>query len=229
MSALSVSVVMSVWNGATYLEECLDSILSQSRPAEEVIVIDDGSDDDTPRILQSYGRSLTVLTGQRGGQAAALVRGLGIAKGSLFAFQDADDLWPVDKLAFQIDALRNDTSLDAVFGLSQQFVSPEHVGNARLAPREEMLRGEIAQCMLIHRAAYERIGSLDPDLKGAHFFDWLARAKAAGLAYSVPEKVVHLRRLHPDNIGRVMSQERDKNLLTALHRNIRRRRDSSTD
>ncbi len=224
MSAASVSVVMAVWNGAAYLAECLDNILAQSRPADEVIVVDDGSDDGTPRILDAYRPAVTVLSGPRGGQAAALVRGLGVASGSLLAFQDADDLWPADKLAFQIAELERDDALEAVFGMSRQFVSPEHRDNARLAPREELLKGELTQCMLIRRSAFARIGGFDPSLKGAHFVDWLARAKRAGLIYSVPDKVVHLRRLHPENQGRVATKDRDHNLLNALHRNIRRRR-----
>lgn len=224
MKAASVSVIVPVWNGAAYLRECLDNILGQTQPPKELIVVDDGSTDETPAILKSYGDRIVTIRQPQSGQSAATMAGIDRASGLLLAFQDCDDLWPADKLEVQLKALSDSPELEAVFGMSEQFVSEEHSDNPRLEPRETVLVGKITQCMLIHREAFDRVGPFDTSIRTAQFFDWLSRAEAAGLRYEVLDRIVHHRRLHPDNHGRVNTKARDLSLLSALHKNISRRR-----
>lgn len=221
-----VSAILAVKDGAAYLREALDSMLGQSEPLFELIVVDDGSTDDTPAILASYGARVRVITQANAGQAAAIAAGSAIATGEFLAINDADDLWPLDRQSRLLAALAAGPELDAVFGMSEQFVSPElpDVDKERLQPRQAILVGEIAQAMLVRRAAFDRFGGYDPALRGAGFPNWLARAKAGGLRSRMLPDVVHRRRLHMTNYGRTHAGERDQNLLAALRRSIERRR-----
>ena len=79
--------------------------------------------------------------------------------------------------------------------------------------------------MLVRRTSFERIGPFDATLLAASFFDWLGRAKTAGFKSLMLPDVVHRRRLHLTNYGRVNTVVRDERLLLALRRQIARRRE----
>lgn len=227
---MKISVILPVRNGAPYLGEAIESVLTQSRPADELIVVDDGSTDKTPEILAHYSAYIRTIRKAPAGQAAATVAGISAAAGNLLAFQDADDIWAPGRLEMQIAALCADPTLDAVAGLSEQFVSPELDADAqrRLAPAHLVLVGESAPCMLLRRVSYERFGGFDVSLSATFFMEWLARAKAGGLRISILDHVVHRRRLHPTNQGRLNSEARDRELLLTLRRHILRGRHTAT-
>lgn len=222
MTGETISVVMSVWNGAAYLREAIDSILNQTYAPVELIVVDDGSTDRTSAIIKEYGDRLRLITQDNSGQAAGLVAGIAVATGQYLAFQDADDIWSLHKLARQHAALA-DARLEAVFCLSEQFVSPELPDADAFQPRHAIMVGEQASCMLIRRPAFDRIGNFDPSSKTT-FIEWLGRAKQMALRYTVIDEVLHHRRLHASNFGRLFPEVRDKSLLSALRQQIVRSR-----
>ncbi|MBK8083576.1 MAG: glycosyltransferase family 2 protein [Devosia sp.] len=226
----TVSVVIAAHNAERYLGECLDSVLDQTMPPDQVIVVDDGSTDGTAALLRTYSQRVTVIRQPNGGQASALAAGLALATGSCLAFNDADDLWTPHKQERQLAAMAADPGVDVVFGQSEQFVSPEldSAEQLRFAPRTAILTGEIAQAALIRRHCLVRVGGIDPTLRGAGFADWLARLKAAGFRGAVLPEVVHRRRLHPDNYGRTHQEERDRHLLAVLRQQIARRREQTS-
>jgi glycosyltransferase involved in cell wall biosynthesis len=214
---------MSAWNGAAYLREAIDSILNQTYAPIELIIVDDGSTDQTNAIIREYSDRVRLITQDNSGQAAGLVAGITIATGQYLAFQDADDIWSLHKLARQHAAL-TDARLEAVFCMSEQFVSPELIGAAdQLKPRNAIMTGELASCMLIRRPAFDRIGNFDPSSKTT-FIEWLGRAKQMALSYTVIDEVLHYRRLHLSNFGRLFPEARDKSLLAALRHQIVRSR-----
>ena len=102
---LRVSVIIPAYNGAQFIGEALESVLQQTRPADQIIVVNDGSQDATAEILQSYAQSIQILEQPNLGVAAARNRGLAEAQGDLIAFLDQDDLLLPDKLKLQVDCL----------------------------------------------------------------------------------------------------------------------------
>jgi len=101
----TVSVVIPCHNAAPFLRETLDSVLSQTQPALEVIVVDDGSTDDSAAIAESYGPPVRVIRQANGGESVARNRGIEEAKGDWIAFLDADDVWKPEKLEGQSAAI----------------------------------------------------------------------------------------------------------------------------
>ena len=97
-----LSVIMPVYNGAEFLAEAVASIVAQAYQPLEIIVVDDGSTDETATIVQSLGGEIRYLYQFNQGPAAARNAGLALAQGDLIAFLDVDDLWPADKLAQQM-------------------------------------------------------------------------------------------------------------------------------
>ncbi len=224
--AETVSVVIAVYNGEKYLGASIESVLAQTVPPDEVIVVDDGSTDGSAAIARSFGGVVRVVAQDNAGQAAALARGTTLATGTCLAFNDADDLWMPQKQEWQLAALAADPALELVYGLCEQFVSPElgEEEQRRYAPPVAILPGALLQAALVRRAAYERVGGINPTLRGAGATDWMGRLAQAGTTRVMLPEVVHRRRLHANNYGRTQVAERDKNLLAVLRGQIDRRR-----
>ena len=101
-----VSVVMPAFNAARFLSQAIDSVLAQVDADLELIVIDDGSTDDTPDVLARYGDRVRVLHQPNGGLAAARNAGAAVARGRWIAMMDADDVCAPDRIALQLQVLR---------------------------------------------------------------------------------------------------------------------------
>lgn len=107
MSAPSVSVVIPCYNGGGFLRETIDSVLAQTYPVLEVIVVDDGSTDNSAVIAEEIGPPVRVLRQVNQGESVARNRGMDEAKGDWIAFLDADDYWMPTKLQKQLDAIND--------------------------------------------------------------------------------------------------------------------------
>jgi glycosyltransferase involved in cell wall biosynthesis len=101
MMARSISVIVPTWNSARYLPAALDSVFAQSFPPSEVIVVDDGSTDDTEAVAAPYRDRIAYIKLDHAGPASARNEGTARAKGELIAFLDADDTWLPEKLEKQ--------------------------------------------------------------------------------------------------------------------------------
>jgi glycosyltransferase involved in cell wall biosynthesis len=132
-----VSIVMAAYNADRCLAPALDSALAQTYPSLEIIVVDDGSTDDSPRILATYARAhpdrLRVLSQANSGQCAALNRGLAEARGNYVKFFDADDLLSPDSVATQVAALSAAPPHRLAYGTWSRFYSAP--SEAHFTPR----------------------------------------------------------------------------------------------
>ncbi|MEM9365517.1 MAG: glycosyltransferase family 2 protein [Planctomycetota bacterium] len=103
MNVPTVSVVIPCYNGSPFLPATLDSVLAQTHSPMEVIVVDDGSTDDSAAIAASYGNPVRVIRQKNQGESVARNLGMDQARGDWVAFLDADDLWNPRKLQAQVD------------------------------------------------------------------------------------------------------------------------------
>jgi glycosyltransferase involved in cell wall biosynthesis len=109
-----VSVIIPAYNAGGHLAEAIRSVLAQTLPVSEIIVIDDGSGDNTAAVAQSLSPRVTVIRQRNAGPAAARNLGLDIATGDVVAFLDADDVWLQEKLERQVALLRSDKRIAGV-------------------------------------------------------------------------------------------------------------------
>jgi glycosyltransferase involved in cell wall biosynthesis len=110
-----VSVTIPVYNGASFVRQTIDSVLAQTYRDYEIIVVNDGSTDDSDKILKSYGDRIRYLKQQNMGLARTRNKLISLAKGKYLAFLDQDDLWHPDKLAEQVPCLESDTQVGLVY------------------------------------------------------------------------------------------------------------------
>jgi glycosyltransferase involved in cell wall biosynthesis len=223
---MRVSVLIAAHNAEAYVAEAIDSVLNQSRPPDEVIVVDDGSGDRTRAVLEGFSRRIICLSQPNSGQAAALNRAIAAATGDLLGFCDADDLWTRRKLELQIARIESFDEIDAVFGHVRQFVSPDVPKELReaLCPATETLYSETKICMLVRWPVVDRLGPFEESLPATFFIEWLGRAKQRGFNIAPLDEIVALRRLHLSNGGRTNKTSQDLETLLALRQVIAGRR-----
>ena len=198
-----VSVVMPVRDGERYLAEAIDSILAQRVTPDEIVVVDDGSTDNTPAVLRRYGDAIRIVHQPPLGNAAALNTGITTTTGDVLGFLDADDLWTPEAIEVRLHRLEAPDAPDAVFGRMVQFVSPELGADAENGFRYDPgpSTADLFQNMLIRREAFVAIGALDASLPSAANIDWMSRARLGGLRAVQIDDVVSRRRLHRSNMG----------------------------
>jgi len=196
---MRLSVVIPAYNTARYIAEAIGSVLAQIDPDTEVIVVDDGSNDDTAAIAERFGPPVRVIRAAHGGIGATVNRGMAEARGARIAAIDADDRWLPGKTALQLAALDGDPSLDAVFGHVRQFLSPDVTEPARFAIPAEPMPGLIRGAMIVRREAWERVGPIETGLAAGEFISWYARAVDAGLRTRMLPDLVYERRVHGNN------------------------------
>jgi glycosyltransferase involved in cell wall biosynthesis len=111
---MKISAVIPAYNNAQFLKEAIDSILKQTHPIDEIIIVDDGSTDQTQQIADSFGDQITYIKQQNQGPSAARNNGILAAKGSWIAFLDADDQWTPHKIERQLSALKSEPALKLI-------------------------------------------------------------------------------------------------------------------
>ncbi len=124
-----VTVIVPVYNGERFLAEALQSIVQQNYQPLEILVVDDGSTDQSATVAQTFPGA-QILPQAHGGIASALNHGIRHATGDLFAFLDADDRWLPGKLARQVAELNQHPELDMVFTHARQFTRRENENGA---------------------------------------------------------------------------------------------------
>jgi Glycosyltransferases involved in cell wall biogenesis len=197
-----VTVLMSVYNNGPYIGEAIDSALNQTYRNVEVVVVDDGSDDDSWEVVQRYPE-VRSLQQHRGGIGAARNAAVAMARGDFYTFLDADDRFPLDKLEIQLKAFESDSTLEVVYGHVREFVSPDVSPQdaARIRPAVAYNESHLSGVMLVRREAFERVGPWTVGLKVGTGVDWYARSQEAKLNTLVLPDIMLERRLHLSNNG----------------------------
>ena len=224
---MKISAIVPLYNARAYVVEAIDSILAQTRKADEIIVVDDGSTDGGGELLAAYGPKVRVIRQANAGGATALNRGIANATGDTLAFLDSDDLWVTDKLERQESVLLANEGIDCVFGLIQQFDERVDAGAPRVLQNPQ--RGISRIGLLIRRAAFDRFGLFDESMRIVEFVPWYARASVLGLTAEMLDRVVAYRRIHGNNSGIVRRDEQQQESLMGLKQalDLRRQRRSA--
>ena len=221
-SAPSISVVIPCYNAAAFLRATIESILGQTQPVLEVIVVDDGSADDSANIAESFGPPVRVIRQPNQGESAARNRGIEAAVGDWVAFLDADDLWLPTKIELQSEAIRS-APADVVC-VTGDFLLFGEGQEERLCslparydaphPLREMLVGFTVHidCAVVRRAAALRT-PFPESILHAEDVIFFVLLRSQGRFLRIPEPLARYRRHGPQQ-----SQEPSHMLRTATSR-----------
>ena len=220
-----VSVIVAVRNGENYLAEAIESIIQQDYENTEVIVVNDGSTDQTGQIMEQFGTTIRAFHQEHKGLGAGRNRGIQEARGDYLAFLDHDDLWTKTKISAQMKemVLYRDP---LVFSQMQQFICPSLTEEERkkLSVNCSVVPGYFAGTLLISKKRFCEIGYFVEKIGVGDFVEWFGRAKALQLPMLVLPEVTLYRRVHLENMGRRHDLYKRENYLVHLKAGLDRRR-----
>jgi glycosyltransferase involved in cell wall biosynthesis len=177
-----VSVIIPTYNRGWVIQEAIDSVLGQDFGDYELIVVDDGSDDNTPAVLAAYGHKFRVLRQSNNGVSAARNRGIAAAAGQLVAFLDSDDLWLPQKLSTQVKFFQDHPDA-AVIQTQERWIR----NGVRVNPKKRhhkfsgmIFEQSLALCLvspsavMMKKSLFNTVGVFDESLPACEDYDlWL--------------------------------------------------------
>lgn len=209
---------MPTFNSAKTVSSSIDSIFGQDYPSFELIIIDDGSTDETISILEEYEKKysdcITILSQSNKGPAAARNAGIAIAKGAYIAFLDSDDIWHPSKLSVQLKALSDRPEA----GLCH--TGARHIDHEGVVFKEApvdmtydgecfhnmiQLNGIVTSATLIHRHVIDNCGTFDDSFFTRSDWEYWIRVSHAYPFVAVPDLLIDYR-VHPGNISNNIDQ-----------------------
>jgi glycosyltransferase involved in cell wall biosynthesis len=225
-AASTVSVVIPTHDRAFCVRDAIASVLAQTHPEVECVVVDDGSTDDTAAMLRAAFHTeprVSVVEQPHAGVSAARNRGLHEAHGDFVTFLDSDDLMPPERVRWQLDALGAD-DVDAVIGRQRQ----ELVGDASFpdwfAAHPEWWDGfcHITICVPLDLA--RSVGGFDQRLEVGEDIDWVVRLAGTGAHIAQLDRVLVVRRIFGDNLTYRIGPEGPRAMWDAVRGHMSRRR-----
>ena len=224
MNTPLVSLIIPTCNRAAFLPATLASALSQDYPAKEIIVVDDGSTDNTSEICARH--AVRYLRQENHGVSPARNIGVKHSRGELLVFLDDDDLLPPGSLRMRVDSWRRESCRHSMMGRLRRF-NEQAPGRIEFIDPEESASHQM--CMgaaMVARNAFEQLGGFDESLHMSEDADfWLRFQEAKMKLHTIPEICLYQRR-HPGNATRDIGHT-ERKFLTVLHQAMQRRRRQS--
>lgn len=224
-----VSVVIPTYNHARYLPYSIDSVINQSYPNLEILVIDDGSTDGTAELVKPYSSKINYVYKANGGTPSALNLGLSLATGKYVCWLSADDMLIVDKVAKQVGLMERDLSLGFSYTsfvvIDANGTKQYTVNSAYYPDKQEMVTKLMEGCfingssVMMRRSALKIVGDFDVGLPQAHDYDlWYRFLKYYSCGFLAEHLLAY--RWHGENMSRTpieacsqIVQERAKRLF----------------
>lgn len=230
---MRVSVVIPAYNAARFLAETVESLRQQTTPVHEIIIVDDGSTDETEQVVQSLGDDIIYIWQANAGVSAARNRGISEATGEIIAFLDADDLWLPQKVENQvrvflsnsevalvaadraeIDA-RGDLLLDSLFkkqGLYEFFAELRGNSIPQALSRLVQVNFIPTSSVMVRKSALAKVGGFDTAIRYGEDLELWARIASQYAITCLPEVLIRYRQ-HGNNA----TQATEKLLLDMVH------------
>lgn len=232
-----VSVIIPNYNAAAYIRKAVDSVLQQHYPHLEVIVVDDGSTDDSPSILAEYGDKIRVIRQHNAGAAAARNSGLAVAQGEYIAFLDADDVYLADNIGKKVAFLEqypeydwcysnwawiNEAGIPYLYG-HEPMVSLAHIqGSGQVLPL--FLQGYRlgTNVFLLRKALMQQLKGFDTRLYVLEDYELMLRAAAIASLGFLDEVLCYVYQ-HEGSLGTGCAKNRAFMSRWYLHRQMVKR------
>lgn len=203
MTAVKISVITVCFNGAATISDTLRSVVDQTHPYVEHVIVDGGSRDDTVKLAQALARSSKVILSEPDkGIYDAMNKGLQLATGDVIGFLNADDVYADDGVLARVATRMQQDSLDALYG-DTEFVHPSNLDRPVRRYRSDRFRPDrIAwgwmpahPALFLRREVFERYGNFRTNYRIAGDFELVARIFHPGhLIYKhIPEVLVRMR------------------------------------
>jgi glycosyltransferase involved in cell wall biosynthesis len=227
-----VSIIIPLYNGARFIAEALGSILAQTFTAYELLIIDDGSTDESATLVQQIMQNdprLRYHYQPNGGVTTARNQGIRASRGDLIAFLDQDDRWMNNALACQVAYHQQHPAVGYTLAHQICFLEPGCSPPAWFQRQtfDQPHIGYLPGTLVVKRAVFEEIGLFDPAIPISSDADWFARASDAQIPMGILPQVLLERRIHNENQSQ-QSKQIQRELFHLLHASIKRKQRDHT-
>jgi glycosyltransferase involved in cell wall biosynthesis len=205
----SVSCVIPAWNAAETIGRAIESVLGQTATVLEIVVVDDGSTDETAAIVAKMSKPIRLIRQPNLGPETARNRGFAESTGQFIALLDSDDVWLPNKIERQLHVMIGRPQVGVTGCLVRNIASSDHPSIMAQLRRygNRSVPGWKGSDVLIRRRTFEQIGDFDSSLRHSGMTDWLQRCSAAGVErYLLPELLVE-RYLRADSQSMAKSEQ----------------------
>ena len=195
-----VSIIIPVFNGGRFLKEAIDSVLAQTYKNLEIVVVDDGSTDDSAEIAKSF-EAVNYYYQPNAGVASARNKALSVVTGQYISFLDADDRMHKHKIQIQLDYLLENNHVDVCLGHLNNFIEPEYQIEESL--KNVFLNKEKITLItaFAHRACFDVVGNFNTSYRTGSDFEWMTRVRDSNLTVDIIEEIILDRRIHGKNLS----------------------------
>lgn len=195
-----VSVIVPVYNGAAFIHSALASITAQSYANLELLVVDDGSTDNTRAVVTKGFPALQYLYQANRGPAAARNLGLHHATGDFIAFLDADDLWPRGRLSHHLQLFADFPLADIVIGPTRMILYQESGKSEEAVLPAPMIQHQVGSATY-RRRVFEQVGNFDATLWLGEDAEWFRRALGTSTKIQITAEIALDYRLRPGSLS----------------------------
>jgi glycosyltransferase involved in cell wall biosynthesis len=225
-----ITVIIPVYNRPGFVKEAIQSVLDQTYSNVEIIVVNDGSTDDTPLVLQSFGDKIRIIHQENRGVSAARNTGIKNSKSKWIAFLDSDDIWLPEKLHLQIQFFENHP--DARICQTEEIWIKD---GKRLYPKKKhkkksgmIFKNCLPLCIvspsavMIHREMFDLVGVFDESLPACEDYDLWLRISCQYPIYLLDKPLIIKRGGHDDQLSQAIRLDRFRirALLKILKSNV---------
>ena len=206
-----VSVIIPTYNRAGCLREAVDSVLAQDFGDVELIVVDDGSTDSTPQLIEGYGQAIRALRQGNRGVSATRNAGIAASRGALIAFLDSDDLWLPGKLDRQV-AFFNSQADALICQTEELWVRNGRRVNPGKRHRKRggmIFKPSLDLCLvspsavMVRKELFQRVGFFDESLPACEDYDLWLRVSCRFPVHLIDSPLIVKRGGHPDQLSRI--------------------------
>ncbi|MBR3654616.1 MAG: glycosyltransferase [Elusimicrobia bacterium] len=218
-----VSVMMPTYNNGRYIGQAIESIYAQNYKNIEVIVIDDGSTDNTKEIIKKYQDIKYFYIEHKG---ISLARNIALEKsnGEYIAFCDSDDYWLPEKLNTQMQYFKEHPDCQIVFTKYENFFEDEKLKTNKRAMHEKLMENFLKQYLpssVIKKELFEKYGLFDENFSGVEDTEFLYRIlkKGVNISHIIPD-IFYIRRIHGKNVTLNYNQDTVKYITAILRKGV---------
>jgi glycosyltransferase involved in cell wall biosynthesis len=228
-SAFSVSIIIPLYNGAQWIESTLENVFLQRVKPHEIIVIDDGSQDDgafrVERIAKQYEDLIRLYRKPNHGVAHTRNMGVQLAQGNLILLLDQDDLLLPDAIEQHLNVWRAQPTAKVTRGNEKMSLVEGHTPPSWIQKDwlDVVKTGSNFSSFILHRSLFEIVGPFNEIYSMASDSDWFSRAKELGIQFIPVDNLTVIRRIHGTNHSAQVTTAQDE-LTRILHASILRRR-----
>lgn len=211
-----ISVVIPTYNRANFIKDAIDTVYSQTYQNFEIIIVDDGSSDDTSEVVKSYINPKTKYIFQKNmGVSAARNNGIKNSSGEYIIFLDSDDLWHPEKLEKQLSILENNLNIGMVMNNTQNITFSDNILLKTREYRAKNQKENISMLLLdpdnvytgpstalIRKSVFRDAGFFDEKMTFCEDWDLFFRISLVCNVYNIPEILTYVRS-HDENVTKI--------------------------